>query len=321
MGKKMNRFFVALGMSLMLGSFVMAQTVIALRDNTPLRTDNGNGGVEWAVEVLAGQKLELLDTEPVQMDLVTSTETTPSIAFYKVRYQGKNYFIRTSEAAPASQAAVITEDAVLFTRPRLSDFRNALLEAGSIIVAGNQVSHAGIDFTEVFFFDTAAWQIRSRYVIADMISAADSDVEAIQLLQKATTMQDKGVQQELLHSAMNLNTSEKITELVRDFVQELEGSTITHEDIITLEAMQLGLISTGDGDNVNVRSFPGTGAGSQVVGQLSQGTLVEIIAVTSENQTIDGIEAPWYQVKATTGEGETLEEGWVFGHYVKTELE
>lgn len=319
MEKKMNKFFVALGLSLILGAFAMAQTVVALRDNTPLRSDNGKGGVEWALEILAGQKLELLDTTPVQMDLVTSSETTPNVDFYKVRHQGKNYFIRTSEATQASQAAVITQDAVLFTRPRLSDFRNALLEAGSIVVAGNQVTHAGIDFTEVFFFDTAAWQIRSRYVVTDMVSKANSDVEAVQLLQKASTMKDKGVQQELLHSAMNLNTSSGIKQLVQDFAQELEGTTITQEDIIFLEAPQVGLISTGDGDNVNVRSFPGTGAESQVVGQLPQGTMVEIIAATSKNQTIDGIAAPWYQVKASSSDGETALEGWIFGGYVQTE--
>lgn len=319
MKKEMNKFFAALGLSLILGAFVMAQTVVALRDNTPLRSDNGKGGVEWALEILAGQKLELLDTTPVQMDLVTSSETTPNVDFYKVRHQGKNYFIRTSEATPASQAAVITQDAVLFTRPRLSDFRNALLEVGSIVVAGNQVTHAGIDFTEVFFFDTAAWQIRSRYVVTDMVSKSNSDVEAVQLLQKASTMKDKGVQQELVHSAMNLNTSSEIEKLVQDFAQELEGSTITQEDIIAMAAPQVGVISTGDGDNVNVRSFPGTGAESQVVGQLPQETMVEIVATTAKNQTIDGIEAPWYQVKATLSEGETAVEGWIFGGYIKTE--
>lgn len=319
MKKKMNKFFAALGLSLILGSLVMAQTVVALRDNTPLRSDNGKGGVEWALEILAGQKLELLDTTPVQMDLVTSSETTPNVDFYKVRYQGKNYFIRTSEATPASQAAVITQDAVLFTRPRLSDFRNALLEVGSIVVAGNQVTHAGIDFTEVFFFDTAAWHIRSRYVVTDMVSKSNSDVEAVQLLQKASAMKDKGVQQELVHSAMNLNTSSEIEKLVQDFAQELEGFSITQEDIIALEAPQAGLVSTGDGDNVNVRSFPGTGAESQVVGQLLQGTMVEIIATTSKNQTIDEIEAPWYQVKATLSDEETVVEGWIFGGYIQTE--
>lgn len=316
MRKEMNKFFVALGLSLVLGSLVTAQTVVALRDNTPLRSDNGKGGVVWALEVLAGQKLELLDSAPVKMNLVTTSETTPDVEFYRVRHQGKDYFVRASEAAPASQAAVIVEDAVLFTRPRLSDFRNALLEAGSIVVTGTQVSHTGVDFVEVFFFDTAAWQIRSRYVVSSMVSSAQSDVEAVQLLQKAATMKDREVQQELLHSAMNLNTSMGIKTLVEDFIQELEGFTITHEDIITLEVMGSGLIYTEDGEDVNVRSFPGTGSESQVVGQLSQGTQVEIIAVTSKNQIIDGVEAPWYQVRGIIGEGATLAEGWVFSHYV-----
>lgn len=319
MEKKMNKFFVALGLSLVLGFLVTAQSVVALRDNTPLRSDNGKGGVVWALEVLAGQKLELLDPVPVKMNLVTTSETTPDVEFYRVRHQGKDYFVRASEATPASQAAVITEDAVLFTRPRLSDFRNALLEAGSIVVAGNQVSHAGVSFTEVFFFDTAAWKIRSRYVVADMVSEANADVEAVQLLQKATTMKDKGVQQELLHNAMNLNTSAGVKQLVQDFVQKLEGVVITQEDIIALEAAQPGLIFTEDGDNVNVRSFPGTGSESQVVGQLPNRTEVDIVGTTLKKQTIDGIESNWYQVRATLDEGGTLVEGWVFGGYVETE--
>lgn len=316
MRKKMNKFFVALGLSLVLGSLVTAQSVVALRDNTPLRSDNGKGGVVWALEVLAGQKLELLDPVPVKMNLVTTSETTPDVEFYRVRHQGKDYFVRASEAAPAAQAAVIVEDAVLFTRPRIFDFRNALLEAGSIVVTGNQVSHTGVDFVEVFFFDTAAWQIRSRYVVSPMVSSARGDVEAVQLLQKAAAMKDTEVQQELLHSAMNLNTTMGIKTLVEDFVRQLVPVAFTQEDIMPLELPGNGVIATGDGDNVNVRSFPGTGSESQVVGQLSQGTDVAIVATTSRPQVIDGVEAPWYQVRAHLEDG-SLVEGWIFGGYLE----
>lgn len=316
MRKKMNKFFVALGLSLVLGSLVTAQSVVALRDNTPLRSDNGKGGVVWALEVLAGQKLELLDPVPVRMNLVTTSETTPDVEFYRVRHQGKDYFVRASEAAPAAQAAVIVEDAVLFTRPRISDFRNALLEAGSIVVTGNQVSHTGVDFVEVFFFDTAAWQIRSRYVVSPMVSSARGDVEAVQLLQKAAAMKDTEVQQELLHSAMNLNTTMGIKTLVEDFVRQLVPVAFTQEDIMPLELPGNGVIATGDGDNVNVRSFPGTGSESQVVGQLSQGTDVAIVATTARPQVIDGVEAPWYQVRAHLEDG-SLVEGWIFGGYLE----
>lgn len=316
MRKKMNKFFVVLGLSLVLGSLVTAQSVVALRDNTPLRSDNGKGGVVWALEVLAGQKLELLDPVPVKMNLVTTSETTPDVEFYRVRHQGKDYFVRASEVAPAAQAAVIVEDAVLFTRPRISDFRNALLEAGSIVVTGNQVSHTGVDFVEVFFFDTAAWQIRSRYVVSPMVSSARGDVEAVQLLQKAAAMKDTEVQQELLHSAMNLNTTMGIKTLVEDFVRQLVPVAFTQEDIMPLELPGNGVIATGDGDNVNVRSFPGTGSESQVVGQLSQGTDVAIVATTARPQVIDGVEAPWYQVRAHLEDG-SLVEGWIFGGYLE----
>lgn len=316
MRKKMNKFFVALGLSLVLGSLVTAQSVVALRDNTPLRSDNGKGGVVWALEVLAGQKLELLDPVPVRMNLVTTSETTPDVEFYRVRHQGKDYFVRASEAAPAAHAAVIVEDAVLFTRPRISDFRNALLEAGSIVVTGNQVSHTGVDFVEVFFFDTAAWQIRSRYVVSPMVSSARGDVEAVQLLQKAAAMKDTEVQQELLHSAMNLNTTMGIKTLVEDFVRQLVPVAFTQEDIMPLELPGNGVIATGDGDNVNVRSFPGTGSESQVVDQLSQGTDVAIVATTARPQVIDGVEAPWYQVRAHLEDG-SLVEGWIFGGYLE----
>lgn len=316
MRKKMNKFFVALGLSLVLGSLVTAQSVVALRDNTPLRSDNGKGGVVWALEVLAGQKLELLDPVPVRMNLVTTSETTPDVEFYRVRHQGKDYFVRASEVAPAAQAAVIVEDAVLFTRPRISDFRNALLEAGSIVVTGNQVSHTGVDFVEVFFFDTAAWQIRSRYVVSPMVSSARGDVEAVQLLQKAAAMKDTEVQQELLHSAMNLNTTMGIKTLVEDFVRQLVPVAFTQEDIMPLELPGNGVIATGEGDNVNVRSFPGTGSESQVVGQLSQGTDVAIVATTARPQVIDGVEAPWYQVRAHLEDG-SLVEGWIFGGYLE----
>ena len=103
---------------------------------------------------------------------------------------------------------------------------------------------------------------------------------------------------------------------LEDFVRQLVPVAFTQEDIMPLELPGNGVIATGDGDNVNVRSFPGTGSESQVVGQLSQGTDVAIVATTARPQVIDGVEAPWYQVRAHLEDG-SLVEGWIFGGYLE----
>ena len=214
---------------------IFAESVIILKDNASLRIENETGGTVWASEVLSGIKMELLSDGPVLKDLVTSKETTPNISFYHVKYQDKEYYVRENEATISSNVAVTKNNAVLFTNPCLSDFRNSYLETGTIISTGKKVSNNGLSFVEVEFYDTSAWAKRTRYILEEDISNNSDDVEAIQILQKAKSLKNPDIQKELLNSVFQLNCSNNIYDMIFAFKNELFGDKPTTEDLEFLQ--------------------------------------------------------------------------------------
>lgn len=290
---------------------VFAQSVVVLKDNASLRAENGSGGAVWAMEVLSGIKMKLLSPEPVKKDLVTSAETTPNISFYHVEYQGKEYYIRETEATVGNTVGITTVKAVLFTNPRLSDFRNAYLEPGTVLSCGKTFIQNGLEFIEVEFYDTSAWTKRIRYVLQDDISSNPVDIEAVQLVQKVLSLSDKNLQKELLDSAKQLNVCEEIFEIINETEQTIFGIQFTENDIeLFTDFGPQGRVYTADGAKVNIRTFPGTG---DVVGQIDTNTPIKITGQTTKKQTIEGINAVWYKIAPVTMD---FPEGWVFGGYV-----
>ena len=288
---------------------VFAQSVIVLKDNASLRTDNGKGGTVYAMEVPSGIKMELLSPAPVKKDLVTSKETTPDISFYHVRYQGKEYYIRESEATIGSTVGVIIENSVLFTYPTLDAFRNAYLEPGTIISCGKTVESKGLSFMEIEFYDTTAWTKRTRYILKEGYTTNSADIDAIQLVQKVLTLSDKNLQKQLLNDAMSLNVCTEVWNIINETEQELFGPTFTENDIVDLDSPLEGYAVTEDAARINVRSFPATG---EVVGQIETNTQVLVIGKTTKTQTIEGLTAEWYKIIVMD---DTQLTGWIFGGY------
>ena len=292
---------------------VFAQSVIVLKDNATLRTDNGKGGTVYAMEILSGIKMELLSPAPVKKDLVTSKETTPDISFYHVKYQGKEYYIRENEATIGSTVGVIIENSVLFTYPTLDSFRNAYLEPGTIISCGEIVSLNGflndIWFMEIEFYDTTAWTKRTRYILKEGYSTNSADIDAIQLVQKVLTLSDKNLQKQLLNDAMSLNVCTEVLNIIKETEQEIFGPSFTENDIIDLDSPLEGYAVTEDASRINVRSFPGIG---EVVGQIETNTPILVVGKTTKTQTIEGLTAEWYKI---TVMDDTQLTGWIFGGY------
>lgn len=292
---------------------VFAQSVIVLKDNASLRTDNGKGGTVYAMEVPSGIKMELLSPAPVKKDLVTSKETTPDISFYHVKYQGKEYYIRENEATIGSTVGVIIENSVLFTYQTLDSFRNAYLEPGTIISCGETVSLHGVStdiwFMEIEFYDTTAWTKRTRYILKEGYSTNSADIDAIQLVQKVLTLSDKNLQKQLLNDAMSLNVCTEVRNILEETEQELFGVEFTEGDIVFFEEPLEGITFTKDGARINVRSFPSSG---EVVGQVDTNMPVKVVAKTSKTQNIDGLTAEWYRVIVMD---DSLLTGWIFGGY------
>jgi len=292
---------------------VFAQSVIVLKDNASLRTDNGKGGTVYAMEILSGIKMELLSPAPVKKDLVTSKETTPDISFYHVKYQGKEYYIRENEATIGSTVGVIIENSVLFTYPTLDSFRNAYLEPGTIISCGETVSLNGFSndiwFMEIEFYDTTAWTKRTRYILREGYSTNSADIDAIQLVQKVLTLSDKNLQKQLLNDAMSLNVCTEVLNIIKETEQEIFGPSFTENDIIDLDSPLEGYAVTADAARINVRSFPGIG---EVVGQIETNTPILVVGKTTKTQTIEGLTAEWYKI---TVMDDTQLTGWIFGGY------
>ena len=288
---------------------VFAQSVIVLKDNATLRTDNGKGGTVYAMEILSGIKMELLSPAPVKKDLVTSKEITPDISFYHVKYQGKEYYIRESEATVGSSVGVIIENSVLFTYPTLDSFRNAYLEPGTIISCGKTVESKGLSFMEIEFYDTTAWTKRTRYILKEGYSTNSADIDAIQLVQKVLTLSDKNLQKQLLNDAMSLNVCTEVLNIIKETEQEIFGPSFTENDIIDLDSPLEGYAVTADAARINVRSFPGFG---EVVGQIETNTPILVVGKTTKTQTIEGLTAEWYKI---TVMDDTQLTGWIFGGY------
>lgn len=288
---------------------VFAQSVIVLKDNASLRTDNGKGGTVYAMEILSGIKMELLSPEPVKKDLVTSKEITPDISFYHVKYQGKEYYIRESEATVGSSVGVIIENSVLFTYPTLDSFRNAYLEPGTIISCGKTVESKGLSFMEIEFYDTTAWTKRTRYILKEGYSTNSADIDAIQLVQKVLTLSDKNLQKQLLNDAMSLNVCTEVLNIIKETEQEIFGPSFTENDIVVLDSPLEGYAVTADAARINVRSFPGIG---EVVGQIETNTPILVVGKTTKTQTIEGLTAEWYKI---TVMDDTQLTGWIFGGY------
>lgn len=288
---------------------VFAQSVIVLKDNASLRTDNGKGGTVYAMEILSGIKMELLSPEPVKKDLVTSKEITPDISFYHVKYQGKEYYIRESEATVGSSVGVIIENSVLFTYPTLDSFRNAYLEPGTIISCGETVESKGLSFMEIEFYDTTAWTKRTRYILKEGYSTNSADIDAIQLVQKVLTLSDKNLQKQLLNDAMSLNVCTEVLNIIKETEQEIFGPSFTENDIIDLDSPLEGYAVTADAARINVRSFPGIG---EVVGQIETNTPILVVGKTTKTQTIEGLTAEWYKITVMDN---TQLTGWIFGGY------
>lgn len=186
------------------------ENVVMLRQDGVLRSDNGQGGVEWAMSIPAGTVLELESNEPELKILITSTDSFPDIEFYKVTYMKKTYYARKSEVAIGTPG-VILENTLMYTTPALSSFLNTDLELGTIVVLGPSFTTNSVNFQEVYYYSDNAGVIRKRYVRKSFVSPEKKDVEAIQLLNKALTIKDDPESKsKFLENAARTSYSEEI---------------------------------------------------------------------------------------------------------------
>lgn len=304
-------------------TFAASSKILMLRDNGPLRIANDSNGVEWSETVAAGTELELESKELVIKDLITSSKTYPDVKFFKVKYNKKTYYVQESDAEPCDSASVIQADALLFSKPTLSAFRNAVLETGTLVVVDNNdtVTEYNNKFVRISFYDTNDGLKRSRYVNADKISSSDKDVKAIIILEKARKSENEDLKKELLDNAASMKTTELISDYIKkETAKILNISTFSDDAIISIPEAWTGYIFTNDGSKVNVRSLPGTAG--EVIGQFNSEDYPTVLVTmkTEDTEEIDGKTESWYYVTEYDIDNFTVVadgiEGWVFGGFI-----
>lgn len=291
--------------------FSAPSKIFMLRDNGPLRKDNGSNQVEWAETVRAGTELELASEEIVIKDLIASNKTYKDIRFFEVKYNDKTYYVQESDAEKGDKLSVLQEDSVLFTRPTLSAFRNAMLETGTFVIAGDTYTQFNNNFVKITFYDTNDGIKRTRYVNKANISTNEKDVKAIIMLENAKSTKDEDLKKEFLNNAKSMKTSLLIEAYIsKEYNKILNVSLFSDDTIETISGE--GYIHTDDGSKVNVRDKPGT-AGN-VIGQIESANQPAVTAMMRTNITdeIDGETDFWYYIQEST----SGIEGWIFGAYV-----
>ena len=291
--------------------FSAPSKIFMLRDNGPLRKDNGSNQVEWAETVRAGTELELASEEIVIKDLVTSSKTYNDVKFFEVKYTGQTYYVQESDAEKSDKLSVLQVDSILFTRPTLSAFRNAMLEIGTFVIAGESYTQFNTNFVKITFYDTNDGIKRTRYVNKANISTNEKDVKAIIMLENARATKDEDLKKEFLNNAKSMKTSMLIEAYIsKEYNKILNVSLFSDDTIETISGK--GYIHTEDGSKINVRDKPGT-AGN-VIGQIESANQPAVTAMMRTNITdeIDGETDFWYYIQEST----SGLEGWIFGAYI-----
>ena len=310
----MKKIFAYIALFALAFSAQAAERVLVLRSSASLYEATDGENVKWAKEVTAGTVLEAKSADEVQKNIVTKEKTWEGVKCYAVTHEKKSYFIQTRDSAALgneqiSYPAVIYENAVLFSKPHVAAFRNAWLEPGTIVA----VLHEDPVFDKIAFFDTQDGVKRTRYVFSGF-SLEESDIKAVQLLEKARGIKDADLQKEFLENAEKTVTSEALAAYITAEKNKILGiSDFDAGEILELDEAFWATVYTADGSKVNVRKSPGTKG--EVETQLNTGAEVFAVKMTEEQDTIDGISDYWYEVGLPDEAGNGF--AWIFGGYLK----
>ncbi len=293
--------------------------VFMLREGGVLRTQGNKNGLEYATTVSAGTYLESQNVEELH-NMITSSSTEKNVPFYKVKYNGKEYYARIAETAPCSGSAmmaVIKNDATIFSNPVPSDFQNKYLKTGQLVALNdNDVSFSGITFAEIQYWDPAAWTVKSVYVRKQNVSTYANDVKAARFISKAFTFtnsekdeSEKEMKIDFLTKAVESGADNEIS----NFAIMLRDIEIDSTDSVSYSETEFSTsfkINVPENEFVNIRNYPSTYG--KVIGKVKGQTVCDETSYFSENtECIGEDEDYWYLVNVETDAGRIT--GWIFG--------
>jgi len=145
-------------------------------------------------------------------------------------------------------------------------------------------------------------------------------------IQNQRTLQQADVQaQRELDQANRLALQQKMRTYIADINKDLRGTNknitppinvddttdISRHNVIHSDQQQpKPIYAFSNVDNLNMRSQANTK--SQIIAKVGFAETVQLIGKTSDNETINGVSAPWLLVRKSNGN-----EGWVFGGYLQ----
>ncbi len=300
------------------GFFATAKSGYMLRSNNGSLKKQTARGMEYAIQIPFGAKLEIISDTPVNAYYYWSGgRSRNKMDFYKVSYQSEEYFISANECAVGENPIVITEDATLFTKDQVSSFRNAYLPRGTICLkTGKSSQKGGVSFSEVTFYDAEESNLKTRWVQSKKISSNADDVKVAQLVELAFVQTDKGMKENFMKLALNIDATPKI----KNYVESVNKKMKNIIDGSNTESFNRSnaVVLTDDGSMVNLRESPQKG---RVITKLPSETRIVTLYRTVETEKIEGLTEHWYFVQTvSSGEYDSSDSsefrGWLFGGYV-----
>lgn len=237
--------------------------------------------------------------------------------------------------ADSQPAVVISDEAVVYTRPEVVGATGNQIARGQVLAATViEGDDAGVSFVEVLHYDhDAQTALSSRYLRDDVISTDANDVRAAILLFVAGGTEDAVARREILRTASDLPNNQFRVE-VREALAAVEAeldpdSAVTEEEDQAQElepvtipapggenfgaAADLGIATeefgsqmVANADDVTVYAAPSQD--SAVVATLESGQTVIVTARTVDTFSVDDSVASWMFIDAPNG--------WVFGIYL-----
>ena len=312
--KKIISFFIAA-----FALNVLFADVFMLREGGVLRTQGKKDGLEYATTVSAGTYLESQNIEELH-NMITTSSTEKNVPFYKVKYNGKEYYARIAETAPCSGSAtmaVIKNDATIFSNPVPSDFQNKYLKIGQLVaLSENDVSFEGITFAEIYYWDPAAWTVKKIYVRKQNLSTYINDVKAARFISKAFTFtnsekdeSEKEMKIDFLTKAVESGADNEISEFAI-MLRDIEIDSIDSVSYSETNFSAPFKINVPENEYVNIRNYPSTYG--KVIGKAKGQTVCgEASYFAEDTECIGKDEDSWYLVNVETEAGPV--KGWIFG--------
>ncbi|MCR4735215.1 MAG: hypothetical protein K5829_09450 [Treponema sp.] len=162
---------------------------VVLYEGTPLYTENNEGKMIYATEVILGDIIDIyLDGDTPEQKLAIrrlSNGDEKELNFVHVTYEDTDYWTRDIFVTkyPSVKAGAILEDTLIYDSPEGTGATSKKLEACSIVAIDPNIVLAdediGVSFVPVIFYNGTAFG-KEVYVKESAISKSDYDVIALQ---------------------------------------------------------------------------------------------------------------------------------------------